>query len=249
MQSQVPCDWIGADAVFHSPEVLGSRGWSCVGPCGCLETPWARHPGAGVDRKGEVPFINYQSSASTVNVLFKKLSPVPMFPKLIPTFSFIRFNVSGFILRSLIHMSFVQGEKYESTCILLHADIQLDQHYLLNMLLFFHWGLFIQNKHVDMCLSLWFDSIDQFAFMTIQSEFYYYSCVGQLEILFNLSVFIRMWEIHVYVGFCLTYTYVCACVCECSHAWESQRSILDVVMQDAIHFLFLKQLFHWPEDC
>jgi hypothetical protein len=37
-QSQVPCDWIGAGAVFHSPEVLGSRGESCVGPCGC----WAR---------------------------------------------------------------------------------------------------------------------------------------------------------------------------------------------------------------
>jgi hypothetical protein len=31
-------DWIGAGAVFHSPEVLGSRGESRVGPCGC----WAR---------------------------------------------------------------------------------------------------------------------------------------------------------------------------------------------------------------
>ena len=37
-QSQVPCDWIGAGAVFHSPEVLGSHGESRVGPCGC----WAR---------------------------------------------------------------------------------------------------------------------------------------------------------------------------------------------------------------
>jgi hypothetical protein len=34
-QSQVPRDWIGAGAVFHSPEVLGSRGESCVGPCRC----------------------------------------------------------------------------------------------------------------------------------------------------------------------------------------------------------------------
>ena len=24
-----PCNWIGADAVFHSPEVLRSRGGSC----------------------------------------------------------------------------------------------------------------------------------------------------------------------------------------------------------------------------
>jgi hypothetical protein len=37
-QSQVPRDWIGAGAMFHSPEVLGSRGESRVGPCGC----WAR---------------------------------------------------------------------------------------------------------------------------------------------------------------------------------------------------------------
>ena len=37
-QSQVLSVWIGAGAVFHSPEVLGSRGESCVGPWGC----WAR---------------------------------------------------------------------------------------------------------------------------------------------------------------------------------------------------------------
>jgi hypothetical protein len=37
-QSQVPRDWIGADTVIHSPEVLGSRGESRVDPCGC----WAR---------------------------------------------------------------------------------------------------------------------------------------------------------------------------------------------------------------
>jgi hypothetical protein len=41
LQSQVPRDWIGAGAVFHSPEVLGSRGESCVGPCGC----WADSAG------------------------------------------------------------------------------------------------------------------------------------------------------------------------------------------------------------
>jgi hypothetical protein len=39
-QSQVPLDWIGADTVFHSPEVLGSRGESCVGPCGCRRLRW-----------------------------------------------------------------------------------------------------------------------------------------------------------------------------------------------------------------
>ena len=58
-QSQVPRDWIGVGAVFHSPEVLGSRGESRVGPCGC----WARlccqgSPGleSRVERKGLVRF-------------------------------------------------------------------------------------------------------------------------------------------------------------------------------------------------
>ena len=45
-----------------------------------------------------------------------------------------------FMLRSLIHLdqSFVQGNKYGSNCILLHADCQLDQRHLLKMLSFFH---------------------------------------------------------------------------------------------------------------
>ena len=34
------------EVVFHSPEVSGSHGESCVGPCGCRVTPLARHPGA-----------------------------------------------------------------------------------------------------------------------------------------------------------------------------------------------------------
>jgi hypothetical protein len=42
LQSQVPRDWIGAGAVFHSPEVLGSCGESCVGPCGCWASLLAR---------------------------------------------------------------------------------------------------------------------------------------------------------------------------------------------------------------
>jgi hypothetical protein len=38
-----------AEVVSHSPEVLGSCGGSCVGLRGCLETPWARNPSAGVE--------------------------------------------------------------------------------------------------------------------------------------------------------------------------------------------------------
>ena len=55
-------------------------------------------------------------------------------------FPFIRFSLSGFIWRFLIHMdlSFIQGDKNGSNCILLHADCQLDQHHFLKMLSFFH---------------------------------------------------------------------------------------------------------------
>jgi hypothetical protein len=33
-----------SEVVFHSPEVLGSSGESCVGPCGCPQTSLARYP-------------------------------------------------------------------------------------------------------------------------------------------------------------------------------------------------------------
>ena len=49
-------------------------------------------------------------------VLFRKFPPVPMSSRLFPTFSSLRFSVSGFMFRSLIHLdlSFVQGDKYGS---------------------------------------------------------------------------------------------------------------------------------------
>jgi hypothetical protein len=48
--------------------------------------------------------------------------------------------VSGFMWRSFIHLdlSFVQGDKNGSICILLHANCQ----HLLKMLSFFHWMVF-----------------------------------------------------------------------------------------------------------
>ena len=51
-------------------------------------------------------------SAYTIGVLFKKLSPVAKHLRLFPNYSSIRFNVFGFILRSLIFLdlSFVQGD-------------------------------------------------------------------------------------------------------------------------------------------
>ena len=77
-------------------------------------------------------------SVYATGVILRKCS-VPMCWRLLPTFSSIRFSVSGFMLRSLIHLdlSFVQGDRYGSICILLHADIQLDWHQLLKDAFFF----------------------------------------------------------------------------------------------------------------
>ena len=73
-------------------------------------------------------------------VLFRKFPPVPISSRHFPTFYSIRFSVSGFVLRSLIHLylGLVQGDKHGSIFILPHIDSQLDQHHLLKMLSFFH---------------------------------------------------------------------------------------------------------------
>ena len=76
---------------------------------------------------------------------------MPMCSRLFPIFSSIRFSVFGFMLKSLIHLdlSFVQGDKYGSICILLHADFQSDQHHLVKMLSFFplyDFGFFVKNQ-------------------------------------------------------------------------------------------------------
>ena len=75
-----------------------------------------------------------------VSVLFRKLSPVALHSRVFHTFSSIIFSVSRFMLRSLIlvDLNFVQDDKCVSIFILVHRDIQLDQHHLLKMLLVFH---------------------------------------------------------------------------------------------------------------
>jgi hypothetical protein len=80
-------------------------------------------------------------TAQATATLFRNFSHVPISSRLSPTFSSISFSVYGFLWRSLIHLdlSFVQGDKNGSICILLHANCQLSQHHLLKMLSFFHW--------------------------------------------------------------------------------------------------------------
>jgi hypothetical protein len=68
-----------------------------------------------------------------------------------PTSFSIRFSVSGFMLRSLIHLylNVIQGDRYGTICILLHTDIQLDQNHLLKMLSFFPlciFGFLVKNQ-------------------------------------------------------------------------------------------------------
>ena len=73
---------------------------------------------------------------------------MPISSRVFPYFSSIRFSVSGFMLRSLIHLDlkFVLGEKYCSIFSFLHTDSQLDEHHLLKMLSFFHCIFLVPSK-------------------------------------------------------------------------------------------------------
>jgi hypothetical protein len=63
-----------------------------------------------------------------------------------------------------LNMSFVWGEKYASICILLHVDIQLDQHHLLKILSFFNYMVLTSFSKKQTSIGVWiyfwvFDSI------------------------------------------------------------------------------------------
>jgi exonuclease III len=81
-------------------------------------------------------FFNFMKShlsildltAQAIAVLFRNFfSPVPISSKVFPTFSSISFSVSGLLWSSLIqlYLSFLQGDKNGSICILLHDNCQL----------------------------------------------------------------------------------------------------------------------------
>jgi hypothetical protein len=121
-----------------------------------------------------------------------KFPPVPMSSMFFPTFSSIRFTVSGFMLRSLIHLdlSFVQGDKYWSIFILQYTDSQLDQHHLLKMLSFFPlyiFGFFVKDQ---VSVSVWFyfcvfnsiPLINMSVSVLIPCSFYHYCSIVKLEV-------------------------------------------------------------------
>ena len=90
-----------------------------------------------------------------------------MHSRVFPTFSSIRFIVSGFMLRSLIplNLSFFKSDKDGLICILLHADHQLDQYHW-KILSFFDCMVYVfcQRSSVTRCMRLFqghlFYSID-----------------------------------------------------------------------------------------
>ena len=113
--------------------------------------------------------------------------------RLFPTFSSIRFSVSGFMWRSLIHLdlSFVQGDKNGSICILLHTDLQLSQHHLLKICLFFSpLDGFLSLLKDEVTIGVWvhfwvFNSIPLIYLsvsVSVPCRFYHNCSVVQLEV-------------------------------------------------------------------
>jgi len=94
--------------------------------------------------------------------------------------------------RSLIHLdlSFVQGDKNRSICILLHVDLQLNQHHLLKMLSFFLLDGFSSFVKDQVIIGVWvnfwvFNSIPLIYLpvsVPISYNFYHYCSVILLEV-------------------------------------------------------------------
>jgi hypothetical protein len=112
-----------------------------------------------------------------------------MCSRLFPTFS-VSFTVSGFMWRSLIYLdlSFGQREKNGSICILLHADLELNQQHFLKMLSFFHLIVLAPLKDQvtkGVWVNFWvFNSIPLIFLpvsVPIPYSFYHYFSVIQLE--------------------------------------------------------------------
>jgi hypothetical protein len=102
----------------------------------------------------------WSQSLSYWCVVSRKSLTMPMYPKLFSTFSSIKFSIPGFMLMSLIHLvvSFVHGDKYESVCILLQADSQLDQHHLLMPYFFplYGFSFFVKDQvSIGTCVYSW----------------------------------------------------------------------------------------------
>jgi hypothetical protein len=106
-----------------------------------------------------------------------------------PNFSSMRFSVYSFMLRFLIcfNVSFVQGDKYESTFTLLHVDIQVDHPHLWKMLSVFHCTVWVSlSSIIGTWIYFWvFDSISLITvsvYVWIQWSFYPHCFVVEHEV-------------------------------------------------------------------
>ena len=114
-----------------------------------------------------------------------------MCSSVLPTFSSMMVSVAHFMPSTLIHSdwSFVHDDRYGSIFILVHVDIQLCQHHLLNMLSFSieYFLLLCQNQ---VFIGVWigirvFDSVPLVllsVFMLTQSCFPYCSSVIKFRV-------------------------------------------------------------------
>lgn len=96
-----------------------------------------------------------------IGVLIIKLFPIPVCLNILPSSSSVWFSVSVLIMRSSRHLelSFVQGPKNESICILLYSVILFEKNHLLKMLCFSK-CVFLdleQKSNVHSCLDLYID--------------------------------------------------------------------------------------------
>ena len=110
------------------------------------------------------PLLIVLCSTCATGILLRKLSPVAICSSLFPTFSSMGFNAFHFMLKFLINLdvSFLQDDRYGHTCILLHANIQIDQYHLLKMPSFFHCRFLTSlsktnvHRYVGLCQGLLF---------------------------------------------------------------------------------------------
>jgi hypothetical protein len=106
-----------------------------------------------------------------------------------PTFSSIRFSISGFILRCLTYLSFVQGDKCGSIFILLHTDYQLDHtiYWICFCFSLFGFGFIIKYQvSISVWVYFWFFNsiplINLSVSVPIPCGLYHYCFVVQLEV-------------------------------------------------------------------
>jgi hypothetical protein len=144
--------------------------------------------------KSHLPIFDLRALA--IGVLFTKYPPVTMHPRQFPTFFSIRFSVSDFALRSLIHwdLSVVQGDKDGSICILLHVKCQLDQHrFFEDSFLFLLYGFYFFVKfQVSVCVWVYFwlfDSIPLIHLSLYQYHVVYITIVLQYILMSGLCFF------------------------------------------------------------